>query len=634
MYRSRLLRLGAGAAALALTLALAVASRDGSTAAQGVNAAPTYHLHEEGAEHLMAPPDAVAAATEAFTSSISTLPPTSIDTARRAGAVQTGAYHGTLVPPGFTGTPANSAATYSGPTLTVLSTYIGREAAEPTIGVTKDGNAFYAAGTFDSPGGVAARTEIWRSLNNTNTGWAQTPGNFGLPDDFNESLDPYVWVDADNGALPDRVYSGDLAVVGIRFVHSDDDGQTWTAGSPVGADVPVDHQTFITAKPVVGSPFQPVGYPNLMYFCSNRVVEVGCSRSVNGGLAFTTTGAPAYPGVDTVGGVGVCGGLHGHLVSDSVGRLFLPKGHCGFPWVAISADSGTTWNRVQIENHISLPHHEVTLAVDSDDNIYAVWQDTARNLPYLSVSTTNGTSWSTPRMIAPPGVLETNFPTITAGHAGRIAITFPGTTQTGSTRPWNQYLIVSTDALTTGTPGPLFVWTTHDDPVTNPVRRGACGPGRCGGMFDFLDIITSPKDGAFWATASDTCAGSAACVGGQKTVGDGVAIKQTGGPSLWEPPTAVTLASFRGKATRLGVDLRWRTASETRILGFNVWRFADGKSVKVNRSLVDAQDRAAGAIYRILDRSPRTGVFMYRLQAVGWDGKRTWHARTTVRLKR
>ena len=30
-------------------------------------------------------------------------------------------------------------------------------------------------------------------------------------------------------------------------------------------------------------------------------------------------------------------------------------------------------------------------------------------------------------MIAPPGVKEVNFPTITAGDAGHIALTFPGT---------------------------------------------------------------------------------------------------------------------------------------------------------------------------------------------------------------
>ena len=238
-------------------------------------------------------------------------------------------------------------------------------------------------------------------------------------------------------------------------------------------------------------------------------------------------------------------------------------------------------------------------------------------------------------MIAPPGVFEVNFPTITAGHAGRIAISFPGSPvndKNDNRRPWNQYVVVSTDALS---PDPLFVWATGND-TADPVHRGLC-LGRCGGMFDFLDIVTSPKDGMFWATASDTCVGT--CVtgsGATKQVGDGVAIKQTGGPSLMVP-TAVTVASLSGRATRSGVALTWRTGSEVGVAGFNVWRFTGAKGVKVNRTLVAAKagGSARGAVYRLLDRGVRRGVsYTYRLQAVGLDGTRAWRASTSVRTRR
>lgn len=57
-------------------------------------------------------------------------------------------------------------------------------------------------------------------------------------------------------------------------------------------------------------------------------------------------------------------------------------------------------------------------------------------------------------------------------------------------------------------------------------------------MFDFLDIQLSPSDGAIWATGSDTCVG--ACVTDPEAQklrpGEGIAIRQTKGPSLVVDP--------------------------------------------------------------------------------------------------
>jgi hypothetical protein len=124
-------------------------------------------------------------------------------------------------------------------------------------------------------------------------------------------------------------------------------------------------------------------------------------------------------------------------------------------------------------------------------------------------------------MVAPPGVHEVNFPTIAAGDAGRVAISFPGSESTDPNDPsriWHPYVVVSSDVLEVE---PTFTWRMALDP-REPVFRGQCGPGQCIPMGDFLDIQTSPADGTFWATmvAAD--------------VSEGFAISQISG-SLWAP---------------------------------------------------------------------------------------------------
>jgi hypothetical protein len=102
-------------------------------------------------------------------------------------------------------------------------------------------------------------------------------------------------------------------------------------------------------------------------------------------------------------------------------------------------------------------------------------------------------------------------------------------------------------------------------------------------------------------------------------------------------PQAVTLRSFTAARSSRGVALRWRTASEKDALGFNVYRFAGGKKVKVNRRLIVAKQsgKARGAAYKLLDMRARRGAaYTYRLQVISLAGKRSWGATTTLRIRR
>ena len=102
-------------------------------------------------------------------------------------------------------------------------------------------------------------------------------------------------------------------------------------------------------------------------------------------------------------------------------------------------------------------------------------------------------------------------------------------------------------------------------------------------------------------------------------------------------PTAVNVFSFSGRASGRRVVLSWRTGAELDTLGFDVWRSAAGnKALKVNRALVPAKavGRAGGATYRVTDATARPGVrYTYRLRATSRDGKRSWRATTTVRVR-
>lgn len=448
--------------------------------------------------------------------------------------------------------PQSTPAPYNGPPLLVQAVDVGRESAEPTIGLNKDGTAFFAAGAFDSPGTGLARTKVMRSRDG-GLSWESiqieaVPGN-GDTTIPPTTLDPYVYVEEDFG----RVFNPELYVGCSYMQFTDDEGETFTQNPAACGDFVNDHQTVFAGPPptpalqavVDANIAAGIGYPEILYYCFNRVVDASCGRSLDGGRSFTPTNEPAFLGFDPGAG-GLCGGLHGHVATDpNDGTLYLPKGHCGFPWIGISDDGGDTWERVQVSEDIGTNGIQTAVDVDDDGNLYYLWWDDEDQLPYMATSTNQGQTWSTPLMIAPPGVHEVNFPTISAGSKGRVAITFPGTLsddRSDKARPWNSYLVLSRNALAAN---PLFISTTAN-PLNDPIHRGDC-QNRCAGMFDFLDVTVSPHDGAAWATATDTCTQQNNCVanpgnapGNDDDEGDsgvssdmrGIAIRQISGPRI------------------------------------------------------------------------------------------------------
>lgn len=94
-------------------------------------------------------------------------------------------------------------------------------------------------------------------------------------------------------------------------------------------------------------------------------------------------------------------------------------------------------------------------------------------------------------------------------------------------------------------------------------------------------------------------------------------------------PTAVSVRSFAARWQRKRIAVRWRTASEAEILGFNVYRsVGSGPFRKLNPLLIAAKraGTARGAAYAFVDRAVRRGkTYTYRLQVVSAGGQRSWY---------
>ncbi|MDQ3941079.1 MAG: glycoside hydrolase [Actinomycetota bacterium] len=416
---------------------------------------------------------------------------------------------------------------------------IGLNAVEPTLGQTKNGDIFYTA--FQSN----TRIEVVRSQDEGKS-WDVVSPKFGSRNAQLVSFDPYIYVDP----RTNRVFTIDLTVACSYLSFSDDQGKSWIT-NPLACGRPVnDHQTLFAGPPAV-SP--TVAYESIVYYCWNDVGSSSCSKSLDGGVTFHPTGSPAFPGYDPNAGdqnSQFCGGLHGHGHVGYDGTVYVPKGHCGQPWLSISRDEGRTWTRVQVAK-IGAEGHEASVAADKAGNIYYTWVSRDR-MPYLVVSRDGGKKWSDPMMIGPPGLKEANLPSLDVGDPGKIAVAYMGSenspfrpvkrdeegectavNQCGgdpdySKTTWNGYMMVSTTALD---PDPIFFTGTVND-KKDPLIRDTCGPGRCRAVFDFIDIIVG-RDGTAWGAWVDGCISLCATPAGGGNMGsDGVVGRLVGGPKL------------------------------------------------------------------------------------------------------
>jgi hypothetical protein len=395
-------------------------------------------------------------------------------------------------------------ATASGPRAEVFFTGV-TGTGEPNIGVAPDGTVY-----------ATAMAKTVRSLDGGRHFTDVTPPGHVA------TLDPFLYVDKVTG----RVYKSDLSGTCQLLSWSDDRGATWT--SSAAACNLSDHQS-ITSAPPVSSP--TVGYPHVLYNCSQTVgyngysAASGCDKSLDGGTTWVPTGTYAFsdPG-SPQGDSGVpyhCLGDVGAIHAAPDGTLYVPRGWCGQPWLAVSHDEGLTWTRTQVATNgmnttlsggfgVVAPgsgqsDYQATAMADGKGNVAFFWIALDR-LPYLAFSHDHGATFGKPVMVAPKGVKEAWGPAIDMDAKGRLALAYlastnsPGKPWTGSYKDtdFTGYL-----GLVTGMNLPKPSITSARLPG-DALVRGACSPGRCNdGTLDFIDVAFA-KDGAVLGAFVDT----------------------------------------------------------------------------------------------------------------------------------
>ena len=375
----------------------------------------------------------------------------------------------------------------------------GWDTFESTLGITSSGAIF-----FTNYNGLGDGTHIIRSKDQGQT-WEDVGPFNQIDDDTGQtpnSNDPYLYVDKFN----DRIVKFDMHALASMFVeYSEDEGESWSAPFPVeGYYAPQDHQS------IASVPHENAILGDIVYvYCINTgspALGAQCSRSLDGGHTWDVQQI-GYP-TESFGNQ--CSGLHGHLAGGSDGSIYRGNPSCEGPAVYASHDGGYTWSEHTITTEIGMQEgwhsHEVAVAVDEGGNVHATWISTDM-MPWYSYSKDQGQTWSSPVMVAAPGVNESGFPTIFAGDSGRVVIGYIGESHDWNESGgggWSGYMAIMTDAFAKF---PLITSVAVNLPTDPLDILPDCGNIRCGGFGDFIDVEID-DEGRPWIALAHNAAGN------------------------------------------------------------------------------------------------------------------------------
>ncbi|MCW2673702.1 MAG: hypothetical protein JWP14_2291 [Frankiales bacterium] len=348
-----------------------------------------------------------------------------------------------------------------------------------------------------------------------------------------QSSDPILWRDPDTN----RVWVNQLMPQGCSAqAYTDDFGTTWTQGAlGCALGISFDHQTIVTAKPRV---LKTVGYPNVLYYCTNDLAAIDCGTSLDGGLTF----GPSHP-VSTDPGE-TCSAIVGHLKSGPDGTTYLMPDGCndeaGKQAVFVTDDDGLSWSKHSIGHSTEGDAGHPSLAVGNDGTVYAAWgshdNEAGGGRVQVSVSTSKGVRWTTPVTLGKElGVKVSRFPLAVSGDGDRAAVAYLGSTSDGDpgnkktfTGAWRMYVSYTYDRGRH--------WKTYDATPGSPVQVGSvctggtsCSDDR--NLLDFNDMVLDGKGRVVIAFA-DGCLKTKGCTTADR-LRKGAIVRQTTGPGLY-----------------------------------------------------------------------------------------------------
>ncbi len=386
--------------------------------------------------------------------------------------------------------------------------------------------------TFDFTASNAILLQAWALQDGQPGGAPPVPGVFRSPDGAESwqdvtppgvatSLDPVFYLDRVTGRAFSVNFAGQAIGACSTVSFTDNEGGFWI--TTPGACGGFDGQSIGAGPPVTSI---PVGYANLVYFCTGSTLGAGdppatptCLKSIDGGFTFTPIMFP-FPALDE-GEDDVFGAWAGSPVVAADGTLYIPKRVEGQPALAISQNEGLTWTLATIASNGSSAAAP-RIAIDASGTVYYAWHGGDR-LPYLAWSQDEGASWSMPLMIAPPGLRETALARVAVRSPGHVAVAYVGTSLADGEAPFfafcNPLLQDCVDGEYSGVPWHGYITEIDDvfaeqpllrtvavNPPEAPLFRGGCTPdGGCKANLDFIDVHYSPA-GEPWAVFVDDCA--------------------------------------------------------------------------------------------------------------------------------
>jgi hypothetical protein len=341
---------------------------------------------------------------------------------------------------------------------------------EPSIAVDKRNNNVYISAPVGGPavvGGMPGGVDFWRSLNGGATFTYSQPV-FSL--NTTGGFDSHIAVDRSG-----TVYVLDLAATTIFVGRSIDSGGSWTGLVPAGNDA--DREWIAV--------YGPTANGTIKAFISYHDINVDnypweCV-SPDGGATWPTVCNPMLTDPEALAD-GFDNTTIGPQVFDSTGTVYdvisTPKaGDVNLTyrsiWLARSSDGKNFTNKLIHRAPVGYDTGGLfpTIAVDSADNLYAVWSErlapSGSSVVMLSYSTDHGDHWSPPQTISTTGQ-SALLPWVTAFAPGMVDVTWTGSTTGSSNDPtanWYQYVAQNRAVLTSST------WTTSRV-SSHPIRYG------------------------------------------------------------------------------------------------------------------------------------------------------------------